>query len=143
MKINVKPVDVQYVHTIWPSVRQYIDAAVEEGLPYDKDFLPYNVDHMLAYVASGQWVLLAFIDEEGKIVGAGTLSFINYPLYRAAIITSVGGKFLVSNEVNEQIKDIARDYGATVLQAYCRDSMVRLLSRVGYEPHNRLVEQKL
>jgi hypothetical protein len=31
-------------------------------------------------------------------------------------------------------------HGATKIQASCRESMVRLLSRAGFEPRNTLVE---
>lgn len=143
MKINVRPVEAQFVHRIWPRVKQYIDVALEEGVPYDKEFLPYNSDHILSFLASGQWLLIVGIDEQGEIHGAGTLSFINQPLYRAAVITAIGGKLVTNKDTLEQLRDIAKNYGATVLQAYCRDSMVRLLGRLGFEPHNRLVEQKL
>lgn len=143
MKIFVRPIDVQFVHKIWPRVKHYIDAALTEGVPYDKEYLPYSADNILAFLAAGQWLLLVGVDEQGEIHGAGTLSFTNNPLFRAATITATGGKFLANKDVLEQVKEIARDYGATVLQAYCRDSMVRLLERSGFEPHNRLVEQKL
>lgn len=143
MNLKVREIEIQYVHKIWPNVRHYVVDALEKGVPYNKDFMPFNADHILAFLASGQWLLLVGVDEQGEIHGAGTLSFTNYPLVRAATITSTGGKFLANKDIIEQVKGIARKYGATVLQAYCRDSMVRLMQRSGFEPHNRLVEQKL
>ena len=69
-----------------------------------------------------------------------TLSFIDYPLHRIAFVTATGGKFITNKETLKQLKEIVKFYGATKLQAYCRDSMVRYLKRLDFEPRNTLVE---
>lgn len=142
MKLTISPVDANYVHVIWPQVKSYIEKGLKLGQPYEAAFHAYNADNVLQFVAAGQWLLLVAVDA-GKIYGAGALAFTNFPLYRAATITVMGGKFLVNPDMYEQLKKIAKSRGATVLQAYCRDSMVRLAQRVGFEPHTRLVEQLL
>jgi hypothetical protein len=136
-------VDANYVHSIWPKVKKYLEASLEEGMPYPEWSRSYNIDHMLQFLVAEQWLLLVGVDENNEILGAGTLAFTNTPLNRVATITSTGGKFLANPDIIDQVKQIAKARGATVLQAYCRDSMVRLMQRSGFEPHNRLVEQQI
>ena len=143
MKLTVRFVEIEYVHAVWPRVKDYIVKALKLGQPYSEAYHPYNEEHVLQFLASGQWLLLVGVSEDNKIHGAGTLSFHNYPLFRAAVLTTLGGEFLANPKVLEQTKQIAKARGATVLQAYCRDSMVRLAKRSGFEPHNRLVEQQI
>ena len=124
----------------WPHVEKFLEAAQNEGMPYPESAKSYNVDHIRMYLASGQWKLLIASDEENKIHGAMTLSFIDYPLHRIAFVTATGGKFITNKETLKQLKEIVKFYGATKLQAYCRDSMVRYLKRLDFEPRNTLVE---
>ena len=143
MKLTVRFVEIEYVHAVWPQVEDFIIRALKQGQPYSEAYHPYTEEHVLQFLASGQWLLLVGVDDDNKIRGAGTLAFTNYPLFRAAILTTLGGEFLANPKVLEQTKQIAKARGATVLQAYCRDSMVRLAKRSGFEPHNRLVEQQI
>jgi hypothetical protein len=92
------------------------------------------------FLTSGQWLLLVAVDEEKTIHGAMTVSFVNYPLHRIAFVTTTGGKFIANPELLEQLKVLVKAHGATKIQAFCRESMVRLLSRAGFEPRNTLVE---
>lgn len=124
----------------WPHVEKYLEAAQNEGTPYPESAKSYNLDHIRMYLASGQWMLLIAADEENKIHGAMTLSFIDYPLHRIAFVTATGGKFITNKETLKQLKEVVKFYGATKLQAYCRDSMVRYLKRLDFEPRNTLVE---
>jgi len=84
--------------------------------------------------------LLVAVDENQMIHGAMTVSFINYPMHRIAFVTTTGGKFIANPELLEQLKTLAKLHGATKIQANCRESMVRLLARAGFEPRNTLVE---
>jgi len=143
MTLTVRYVDVNFIHTMWPKVKDFIDDALKLGQPYDEAYHAYNVDQILQLVVSGQWLLLIGIDENNEVLGAGTLAFTNNPLNRVATITSTGGKFLANPDIIEQVKQIAKTRGATVLQAMCRPSMVRLMQRSGFEPHNTLVEQRI
>jgi hypothetical protein len=143
MTLTVRYVDVNFVHSMWPSIKQFLESSLEEGMPYPEWSRSYNIDHVLQFLATGQWLLLVGLNENNEVLGAGTLAFANTPLNRVATITSTGGKFLANPDIIDQVKQIAKARGATVLQAYCRDSMVRLMQRSGFEPHNRLVEQQI
>lgn len=140
MALTVRYVDVNYIQQIWHLVKDYIEEALDVGQPYPESSKCYNTDHMLQYLTSGQQLLLVAIDEEGKIHGAATVSFINYPLHRAAVVTAIGGKLVTNKETFEQMRQILAQRGATIIQASCRPAMVRYLQRFNFEPRNTLVE---
>ena len=140
MTLTVRYVDANFIQQIWNLVKGYIEESVDKGLPYPESSKCYNADHILQFLTSGQQLLLVAIDEDGKIHGAATISFINYPLHRAAVITAIGGKLVTSKNTFEQMRQILAQRGATIIQAMCRPSMVRYLQRFNFEPRNTLVE---
>jgi len=140
MNLTVRPVDVTHIQQVWPMVEGYIQESMNKGGDFPEWAKGYNLSHVQAFVTSGQWLLLVAVDEERVIHGAMTISFLNYPLHRVAFVTSTGGKFIANPELLEQLKDLVKVHGATKIQAFCRESMVRLLSRAGFEPRNTLVE---
>ena len=136
MTLSVRPVDTNFVQQVWPMVEQYIQSALDK----DGTCTDYNIHHIQAYLAAGQWLLLVAVDEEDQIHGAMTVSFVNYPLHRVAFVTTTGGRFIANPELLEQLKVILRMRGATKIQAFGRESMVRLLEKSGFESRNTLVE---
>lgn len=137
MSFKVQPVEANYVAQIWHLVEPFIEEALNkesEGVP------DYNAAHVQVYLTNGTWLLLVAVDEENAIQGAMTLSFINYPMHRVAFVTATGGKFVIDNGTFKQLTEIAKRYGATKIQAFCRDSMVRLLEKQGFKPRTTLVE---
>jgi len=140
MNLTVRPVDVNHVQQVWPMVQGYVQEALDKGGDFPEWSDGYNLHHVQSFVTSGQWLLVVAVDEEKVIHGAMTLSFLNYPLHRVAFITTTGGKFIANPELLEQLKALVKLHGATKIQAFCRESMVRLLSRAGFEPRNTLVE---
>jgi len=96
------------------------------------------------YLASGQWVLLIACDEDDKIAGAATIEFISRPNDRVAFFTSVGGKFLTTPEVFDQVRDILKTYGATKIEGAARESAARLWqSKFGFSEKYKIVEVSL
>ena len=140
MSLTVRPVDVTHVQMLWPMVEGYIQEAIDKSGEFPEWANGYNLSHVQAFATSGQWLLLVAVDEESVIHGAMTVSFLNYPLHRVAFVTASGGKFIANPELLEQLKALVKLHGATKIQAFCRESMVRLLSRAGFEPRNTLVE---
>jgi len=140
MNLTVRPVDVNHIQQVWPMVEGYIQEAIDKGGEFPEWANGYNLSHVQGFVTSGQWLLLVAVDEENAIHGAMTVSFINYPLHRVAFVTTTGGKFIANPELLEQLKALVKLRGATKIQAFCRESMVRLLLRAGFEPRNTLVE---
>lgn len=140
MILTVKTVDTSYVQQTWPLVEKYIEEALVKGHDFPDWSRSYTKEHVQHYLTSGQWLLVVATDENNEIHGAATISFINYPLHRVAFMTTTGGKFIVNPEVFEQLKAICKQYGATKVQAFCRESMVRLVERCNFESRNTLVE---
>jgi hypothetical protein len=140
MTLTVCPVDVNHTHQVWPMVQGYVQEALDKGGDFPEWADGYNIHHVQNFVTSGQWLLFVAADEEKVIHGAMTVSFISYPLHRVAFVTTAGGKLIANPELLEQLKALVKPHGATKIQAFCRESMARLLSRVGFEPRNILVE---
>lgn len=143
MTLTVQPVDINYVQQVWPLVKDYLN----DGLHKDDDSPEwsacYNLDHVQQFIAGGQWLLLVASDEEGKIHGAATVSFANYPIHRIAFITLIGGKLISSKDTFEQLKLLLKQRGATKIQGYGRPAIVRLWQRYGFEPRTTLVETQI
>lgn len=141
--LSVRSVGTNYVHQTWPLVEAFIEDALAKGCEASGESPLYETPHVLQFLASGQWLLFVAIDNEAKIHGACTVSFINYPLHRVAFVTTYGGMFVSNDEVMNQFKSILKSHGATKVQAYCRKAMVRLLGKFDFEPRNTLVEVML
>jgi len=143
MKLAVQHVDTNHVQQVWPMVEPFLNDALTKGVDFPDWAACYNIHHVQQFVTGGQWLLLVAADEENKIHGAATVSFINYPLHRVAFITCIGGKLISSKETFEQLKVILKSRGATKIQGSGRDAIVRLWKRYNFEPRNTLVEALL
>jgi len=142
MTLAVQVVGTNYTQQAWPVVRTYIESALDsEDFPAWSD--SYTLDHVRGFLASGQWVLIVVIDENLKVHGCATLSFINYPLHRVAFITTIGGKLIASRDNFNQLKAVLKELGATKVQGFGKPSIVRLWRRFNFEPRTMLVEAPL
>ena len=143
MNLKVQTVDVNYVSQIWPLIEEYlVDALTKDNDAPDWSEC-YNIHHVQAFITNGMWLLLVATDEENKIHGAATVSFSNYPMNRVAFITLIGGRLVSNKDTFDQLKMILKQRGATKVQGYGRDSIVRLWKRYGFEPRTTLVEVQL
>lgn len=133
---------VQYVapdllYAVWGEVAPLIRSSIENSMP------DFNEEHMKLWLLEGKDNLLVIV-EEGKIIGCGTVRFMNHPNYRVAFITSCGGKDIVSQEVFNQVEDWARSMGATKIQAWAKDGQARLYRQaVGFRDACKIVEKNL
>jgi hypothetical protein len=141
--MNIQTVDTSYIAQVWPLVKDYLEDALvkDNGSPEWSDC--YNLHHVQGFLSSGLWLLLVATDDEGKIHGAATVSFANYPMARVAFITLIGGRLISNKDTFEQLKMILKQRGATKVQGYGRESIVRLWKRYGFEPRTTLVEVKI
>lgn len=142
MTLSIRFVDTAFVNQTWPHAEQFIAEAMDKGGggAFPEWASNYNLHHIQAFVASGAWLLIVAVDENGVIHGACTVSFINYPLHRVAFVTAIGGKLISGKETFAEFKQILKRYGATKIQGYGRESIVRLWKRFDFEPRNTLVE---
>lgn len=139
MDLTIRPVDTHFVQQVWPHVAGYFEEALSksDGVP------DYNVHHVQMFLTSGQWLMLVAVDEQAQIHGAASISFMNYPLSRVAFVTAIGGKLISNEETFEQLKNILKQRGATKIQGFGRDAIVRLWKRYGFEPKTTMVEVPL
>jgi hypothetical protein len=134
--MKVQTVDVTYITQIWSAVAPYI----ERALQYTDD---YNVDQVKVFLTTGSWLLLVAVDDLQQIHGVCTVAFENGANDRTAIITTLGGKFVVLQEIFDQVCTIVRRLGATRVQAYTRDTAIRLYEKVGLKKKATLMEIRL
>lgn len=137
MTLTVQHVPQQFAAQTWPLVEEHIAAANKYGGD------DYTLDQIKMYVTQGQWVLLVATDEEAKVHGAATVSFLNYPNDRVAFVTSIGGKLISNDDTFEQLKRLLRSMGATKIQGAARESIARLWKRYGFAERYTVVEVKI
>jgi hypothetical protein len=141
--MNIQYVDTNYVSQIWDKVEKYlVDALIKDNDAPEWSGC-YNIHHVQGFLTNGSWLLLVATDDEGQIHGAATVSFANYPMARVAFITLIGGRLISNKDTFEQLKVILKQRGATKVQGYGRESIVRLWKRYGFEPRTTLVEAQL
>ena len=141
--MKIQHVELTHVNQVWPLVQEYLESALTKDNDAPAWSECYNIHHVQAFVTSGLWLLLVASDDEGQIRGAATVSFANYPMNRVAFITLIGGKLISNSDTFEQLRMILKQRGATKVQGYGRESIVRLWKRFGFEPRTTLVEVKL
>lgn len=142
MTVSVHYVDTEHVSQLWPQVAPFLEEALTSSPEFPDWYPNYNIHHLQMFLTNGAWLLIVAV-EDGEIRGACTVSFVNYPLHRVAFVTSIGGKLILSEESVSQLKHILKQRGATKIQAYCRDSVVRLFKRHSFEPRLTLVEAQI
>ena len=143
MTVKIQPVDTNYVSQVWPLVEKYLVDSLVEGAEKQNIDPGYNIHHVQMFLTTGQWLLVVAVDEEHKVQGAMTVSFMNYPTARIGFITLTGGRMVLNRNTFEQLKVILKQRGATKVQAHGRESMVRLLQRTGFKPQTTLLEAEI
>jgi len=139
---SVHYVETEHVAQLWPQVASFLEEALTSSPEFPDWYSNYNIHHLQMFLTNGAWLLIVAV-EDGEIRGACTVSFVNYPLHRVAFITAIGGKLIAGQATFEQLKHILKQRGATKIQGYGRESIVRLWQRYGFEPRLTLVEAEL
>ena len=134
--MKVQTVNVEYITQIWSGVAPYI----ERALKYTDDF---NIDQVKVFLTTKSWLLLVAVDELQQIHGVATVAFHNGVNDRTAVITALGGKNVVNDDIFGQVCRILRQMGATRIQVYARDSAIRLYDKVGLKKKATLLEIKI
>jgi hypothetical protein len=140
MSLSISHVETNYVQQVWPMVKPFIEEAMTKGGDFPDWAQNYTADHIQSFLTNGAWLLVVAVDDNNIIHGCATVSFINYPMHRVAFVTAIGGKLISSQETFEQFKILLKLRGATKIQGYGRDAIVRLWKRYDCEPRNTLVE---
>ena len=138
MTVHATP--IEFVQQTWHLVKPFIVAGLQEGGGEYSPNMTYNADHVQSYLASGEWELFVAVDESGSICGAMTVSYNPYPLHRVAFITSVGGRFVATQDNFNQLTTLFKQRGVTMVQGYGRPAILRLWKRFNFQPRSTLLE---
>jgi len=138
MTLSVRVIPSNSVSQNWHLVEAFIKSAEEKFGGAE-----YTTEQIKVYLVQGQWMLLVAVDEDNKIQGAATVSFINYPNDRVAFVTAIGGKLVTSQDTFKQMSEILKVNGATKIQGVAKEAIARLWKRFGFEEKAILVETKL
>jgi len=141
--MRIAPVDPSLIPQIWPDVKKYIESALSAGDSFPDWSNLYNIEHIRLYLFTGEWQLLVACDSSNVIHGAMTIKYCNYPLHRVAFICTVGGVNIITKDHFLQLKNILKFNGATMIQAYGRKSIQRMLRAFSCEPRLTLMESLL
>lgn len=132
--MQVQTVPLQYIHAIWDKAEPFLTAGMEYA---DGDL---TIDEVKVYVLQGAWSLVVMVDEENQVHGATTVNYFNRINDRVAFITTIGGRGLFTPDIVSQFSDILRSNGATCIEGTVRDSLVRLLARIGARKKSNTVK---
>ena len=134
--MNIQRVDIGHVHRVWPMVEAHLASAVEHSRG------DYTMESVKVLVATGQWLLLVAVNDEG-VKGAATVTFSNRPHDRVAFITLIGGRLISNTDTFEQLKNLLRSLGATCIEGAAREAIARLWTRYGFEEKYSIVGVKI
>tara|TARA_Y100001938_G_scaffold142849_1_gene214755 strand:- start:432 stop:845 length:414 start_codon:yes stop_codon:yes gene_type:complete len=137
--VIVELVPLNTVHIVWRHVEDYLKATLEKSAG------EFNIDHVKAHVVAGLQSLYIALDKDtNKIAGAATVNFINYPNYRLAYVTAMGGKMITNEDNWKKLALLLKQAGATRCHASASDSATRLYeSKVGFKKIYNTVERIL
>lgn len=131
--MKIQHVPLEFAAHTWGLVQDFL----AESQQYAQD--DYTLDQVQMYVCTGQWLLLVATDDDQTIHGAMTVEFVNKPTKRVAFVTGTGGKFIINADTFKQLENVCRANGATVIECAARDSVVKLLTRFGFEEKYRIL----
>ena len=135
--MNIYHVEPQFVQQVWPDVEWYIqNALMHSGGEYTAEQLKVLV------VRKEQFLIIGV--KEDEIVGAATVQFIDYPNYRVAFITTIGGRLISTKDNFEQLCQWCKANGATKIQGAARESIERLWKKLfNFERRYAIVEKNI
>lgn len=133
--MKVQHVAIEFVNQVWPKVSGFINSAVEQQAG-ESD---YTLEQVQTLVATGQWMLLVAVSDDGEIKGAATVSFTNRPKHRIAFITYIGGRLITNPGTFQQLCAVLKQFGATAIEGAVNDAVGRLWQRYGFTEKYRIV----
>lgn len=123
---------------VWEKVKHFIEAGLNTA------YGEITVDQIRPMVAHGIMLLIIGKDPlSNDIKAASIMEFTQFPNYKVANIVSMGGDHYFTNEEDiSQIRKIAKQYGASKVQCYCKPAQARLFKRaLGFEERYTILSQ--
>lgn len=130
ISVSAKVVQVatSHIHLVWPNIEYYIERSVNHSCG------DVGLEELKHRLLIGEWVLYVVIHENSNmIVGAVVVSYYNRINDRVAYVAAIGGEFITNTGYFSQLCDIIKSFGATCIEGAVRESMSRLLSKLGFK----------
>ena len=118
--MSIRYVNVWELDAVWPHAEKYI----QDGLEYSRGEMNAS---QARYAITMNLAELFVCEDEHGINGAVLVNFVNYPNYRVAHISSLGGKGVMHNF--DDLKALLKRAGASYVDAQCRDSVMRMTEK--------------
>ena len=134
--MKIQHVPLEFVNQTWPIVRGYIQSSIDN----QGGEVEFSIDHVQAFVASGQWMLLVAVDDNHQVCGAATVNFFNRPTHRIAFITHIGGRLVANKDTFDQLCALCKSFGATKIEGAVNEAVSRLWRRFGFTEKYRISE---
>lgn len=135
---QVQLVAPAHIGGVWGIVQPMLNVAI---INYNN--VDYEVEH-LKVLLQKEFQLLFVVVEDNKVIGAFTVEIIDYPNYKVAHTTTMGGKGLFDKDTVKQYEDWCKGVGVTKIRAYAQDAQARLFKiKLGLEKVTNVVEKVL
>lgn len=87
----------------------------------------------LRMMITGRQADLVLVVDDGALLGAIAIEYVQYPNYRVANFIATGGRRLFARESDvSQLKIWLRERGVSKIQGYCPPAVARLWRRLGF-----------
>lgn len=136
--LEVGWIPVEGIETFWPEVEPFIARSCEESL----GDLP--LIELKEKLLAGEWTLIVVYElDTAKIEGAVVVHIYDRVNDKVAFVTAIGGLFITNEYSFERLKELLRVFGATCIEGNVRDSVLRLLSKLGFEKKSTTIKYTL
>lgn len=133
----IEPVHPNFVQRVWPLVGSMLEHAL---LFSGRE---YSAEHLRMMLTRGDQMLFVATDD-GKVIGAATVEYLNCPNDRVALITAIAGRMIARQDLFEELKLLLRQHGCTKLKGEARSAVARLWhQKFGIEATRLIVEARL
>jgi translation initiation factor 1 (eIF-1/SUI1) len=136
--LEVGWIPVEGIETFWSEVEPFIARSCEESL----GDLP--LIELKEKLSVGEWTLIVVYElDTAKIEGAVVVHIYDRVNDKVAFVTAIGGLFITNKHSFERLKELLRVFGATCIEGNVRDSVLKLLSKLGFEKKSTTIKYTL
>lgn len=116
---TLRVIHPHYVCQLWPDVRDMLGSALADATGL------YSLDQLQLMLVRGEHVLLV-AEEGGRIVGAATVVFENFPNARLAFVSAIAGRLVGSRDLFRQFVAWLLEQGVTRIGGQGPETIARL-----------------
>lgn len=136
--LEVGWIPVEGIEAFWSEVEPFIARSCEESL----GDLP--LIELKEKLLVGEWTLIVVYElDTAKIEGAVVVHIYDRVNDKVAFVTAISGLFITNEYSFERLKELLRVFGATCIEGNVRDSVLKLLSKLGFEKKSTTIKYTL